>query len=73
MTAQDRHDAAAKAGYTVWASQWQGSGGDVGVSWVITDPAGNNLDDYEGSEKAGWSAAYRHMRAAAAAERKLAA
>lgn len=61
MTNAERQDRAKKAGYDVWASQWQDSAGKTGTSWVVTRPDGSNLDDYEGSEKAGWMAAYRDM------------
>lgn len=62
MTAAERRNKAEQAGYAVWPSEWDGSGGETGVSWVVTRPGGHNLDDYEGSEAAGWRAAYRDMR-----------
>lgn len=61
MTAAERQDRAKKAGYDVWPSRWEDSAGKTGTSWVVTRPDGGNLDDYEGSEAAGWRAAYADM------------
>ena len=58
MKASDRRAKAEAAGYTVWPSQWEDSAGDTGIS----RPNGDNLDDYEGSEAAGWRAAYQDLR-----------
>ena len=65
MTAAERRAKAEQAGYTVWPSEWEASGGETGVSWVVTRSGGRNLGDYEGSEAAEWHAAYRDMREAA--------
>lgn len=65
MKASDRRAKAEDAGYRVWPSHWQDSAGKTGTSWVITRPNGDNLEDYEGSEAAGWRAAYQDLRQAA--------
>lgn len=62
MTAVERRAMAEKAGYRVWPSDWEDDAGQAGRSWVISRPGGENLEDYEGSEAAGWRAAYRDMR-----------
>ena len=67
MTAAERRAKAEQAGYTVWRSDWEASGGATGISWVVTRPGGLNLDDYQGSEAAGWRAAYKDMRQSALA------
>ena len=62
MTAADKRAKAEQAGYTVWPSNWEASDGETGISWVITKPNGDNLEDYEGSEAVGWRAAYRDLQ-----------
>lgn len=64
-TALQRRERAAKAGYSVWASDWQDSSGGRGRSWVITRPDGDNMPDYVGSEAAGWREAYADLTASA--------
>ncbi len=46
----------------MWTIEWESSGGETGISSVVTRPGGTNLDDYEGSEAAGWRAAHADMR-----------
>lgn len=62
MNASEKRRRAEHAGYSVWPSHWVDDAGRGGTSWVITRPNGTNLDDYVGSEAAGWLAAYADTR-----------
>lgn len=64
MGTRQRRERAEAAGYRVWPSDWEASGGETGRSWVVTRPNGDNLPDYVGTERAGWRAAHADMVAA---------
>lgn len=64
LTSEQCRERAETAGYKVWPSDWEGSGGETGRSWVITRPDGKNMPDYVGTEKAGWRAVRADMVAA---------
>jgi hypothetical protein len=64
LTSDQCRERAAAAGYRVWPSDREASGGETGRSWVVTRPDGDNLPDYVGTQKAGWRAARADMVAA---------